>query len=578
MALLLMAYFAEAETVVDVTEHGALPNDGGAKGAARAGDDTQAFKDAIAAAKAVAGPVKLFVPPGVYDFYPNNATQRVCFTSNSTEETSDGVKTIAIDLAGLDDLTIEGRGATFMMRGKMTMLVAEHCKNLSIKGLTFDFKRPTMSELTVTEKGEGYWIGKVHPDSDYTITDNKIRWDGEGWNIYHNLVQPYDHATKTTWRSRDPTSGATSIQDLGDRRVRFNVAGNALRTAVVGRTYQFRNGKRNAAGMWFNRCKNVLVQDVKVRAMHGFGILGQYTENMTFERLVVAPDPKSGRTNASSADVTHFSGCKGLIRIVDSVLSAAHDDALNVHGTHLRVIGKPTSNQVRVRFMHRQTRGFQAFFPGDDVEFTGLKTLLPLGSAKVKAVVVESDSEQLLTLDKNIPASVVIGKDALENVTWTPSLELINCEIKQIPTRGILLTTPRRILIQGNRFYNTRMPAILIEKDADGWFESGRIANLTVKDNLFHECGGREVVLVNPKNSTHDGAVHKNMLFEGNTFVMRNGKAFNFKSTDNVTIRNNQFRMLNGSTPTEESLIQQKNASNIKFIGNTIAPAPTPSP
>jgi hypothetical protein len=307
--------------------------------------------------------------------------------------------------------------------------------------------------------------------------------------------------------------------------------------------------------------------------MHGFGILAQYTENITFERLIVAPDPASGRTNASAADVTHFSGCKGLVRIVDSVLSAAHDDAMNVHGTHLRVIAKPASNQVRVRFMHPQSRGFQVFFPGDDIEFISRTTLLPTGSAKVTAVVMESERDQLLTLDQPVPSAVSVGNDAVENITWTPSVELINCDIKQIPTRGVLLTTRKPILIQGNRFFRTRMSAILIEDDANGWFESGRVLNLSVKKNVFYECGGNGVIRVNPENSSHGGAVHKNLLFEGNEFVMNGNKALSFKSSDSVTILDNKFHMRNGRKTTAQSLTHQSNVSHIKFSGNVSSPA-----
>ncbi|MCP5537498.1 MAG: right-handed parallel beta-helix repeat-containing protein [Akkermansiaceae bacterium] len=571
------APFLAAQTIINVNDHGALPNDGGAKGAARAGDDTAAFKQAIAAAKAAAGPVTLFVPPGVYDFYPDDATQRACFTSNSTETGSHGMKTLAIDVVDVDDLTISAVGATFMMRGKMTMFVAEQCENLTLRGMTFDTRRPTMSELTVTEKGGDYWIGKVHPDSDYSIIGSRVQWLGEGWADYHNMVQHYDPVQKTTWRGGDPTSGVSSIQDLGGNRLKFNVTGGGLGNAVVGRTYQFRNTTRDQIGMWFNHCKDVLMQDVTVRAMHGFGILGQFTENITYERLTVAPDPASGRTNASAADVTHFSGCKGLVRIVDSVLSAAHDDALNVHGTHLRVVAKPAASQVRVKFMHHQTYGFQAFFPGDDIKFISRTTLLPIGSAKVTAVVVENETEQLLTLDQAVPAAVSVGSDAVENVTWTPSFQLINCDIKQIPTRGILVTTRRPVLIQGNRFFRTQMAAILIEDDANGWFESGRVLDFTAKGNVFYECGGGGVVTVNPENSSHGGAVHQNFLFEGNEFVMNSNKAFSFKSSSDIMIRNNKFRMRNGSSPTAQSLTSQSHVTNITFDGNISVSSASPS-
>ncbi len=575
---LLTATSLSAQTVINVADHGAFPDDGGAYSAdhsARAGDDTQPCKDAIAAAKAVGGPVTLLIPPGTYDFYPNNATSRICFTSNSTESSSDGTKTIAIDIVDVDDLTISGMGATMMMRGKMTMLVAEQCDNLTLQGLTFDFKRPTMSEITCVEVGGNYWIGAVHQDSDYAIVGSTIKWIGEGWTLYHNMTQHYDPESETTWRGGDPLSILTSIQDQGNRRLRFNGTAS-LGNAVVGRTYQFRNTTRNAVAMWFNHCTDVLMQDVTVRALHGFGILGQFSENITIERLKVEPDPESGRTNASAADVTHFSGCKGLVRIVDSVLSAAHDDAMNVHGTHLEIKEMPAANQARVRFGQHQSWGFQAYFPGDNIEFIDERTLLPHGSAMVTAVTMLADpKEQLLSFDQNIPGTVANG-DVIEDVSWTPSVELINCDIKQIPTRGILLTTRRPILIQGNRFFRTQMHAILIEDDANGWFESGRVLDLAVRGNVFYECG-EQVIKVDPVNSIHAGSVHENLRFEDNEFVMKGTGAFRLASCGNVTIRNNHFRMRNGSSTPVESMTSQSSVDGISFSGNISEPANNPA-
>ena len=43
------------------------------------------------------------------------------------------------------------------------------------------------------------------------------------------------------------------------------------------------------------------------------------------------------------------------------------NDAINCHGTYLRIVERTTSNLVLVRFMHPQTYGFPAFVPGDVV-------------------------------------------------------------------------------------------------------------------------------------------------------------------------------------------------------------------
>ncbi|MFD0893700.1 right-handed parallel beta-helix repeat-containing protein [Luteolibacter ambystomatis] len=523
-----------------------------------------------------AGP--LSIPAGRYDFFSTNATRRACYTSNSTESGSDAVRTIALDLSDLNNTTVEGHGATLMMRGKMTMLVAERCSGLTLNNLTFDFARPTVSEFTAIEKQSTYWVARVHPQSTYQITGgNRVLWTGEDWSTYHNMVQHYDPATLTTWRGGDPTASATAVTDLGNGTLRFDVPSGSLANVVVGRTYQVRNTTRDQVGMWFNRGSNLTVQDVKVRSMHGFGMLFQFMDGVGLKRIEVAPPSGSGRTCASAADILHFSGCKGLVSITDSKLTAAQDDALNIHGTHLRIVSQPAANQVRVRFMHAQSWGFQAFIPGDQIEFVRKDTLLSYGSASVTVVAMTSDPrEQILTLDANAPAGVVLNSDAVENVTWTPSVEVLNCDIAQIPTRGFLLTSRRPTLIQGNRFFRTQNPAILVEDDAAGWYESGPVRDLTLRGNSFYECG-ENVVQLDPQNTTHSGAVHSNLRVRDNIFTLKGTGGVRTKSTDTVSISANRFRLNNGTSPAASSLVSTTNTTNLAIGVNTTEPSSAPA-
>jgi len=565
---------APGPITLNANDFGAHPDDGGVYHpdvSQRKGDDTLAFRKALATAKekSAKGPVILIVPPGTYDFYPQDASRRIAYTSNCTEGNSSGEKVIAIDFTGINDLTISGKGATFMMRGKMTMLVAEQCKNLTIEGITFDFKRPTMSEITCLEKGDGFWIGQVHQDSDYKIENNRITWVGEGWTLHHNMTQHYDPTNQTTWRGGDPTGKATSIEDLGDRKLKFLVPDGSLKNAVKGRTYQMRNTTRDACAMWFNHCKTVSLRDVTVRFIHGFGILGQFSENFLLKNLTAAPDPKRGRTNVSAADIIHFSGCKGMIQIEDSTLTAAHDDALNIHGTHLKIVEMPAKNQARLRFGQPQSWGFQAYFPGDEIEFVDRETLLPHGKAKVTQVEMLKDPrEQLVTFDSPIPQEVE-KNDVIENVTWTPSVKLLNCRVAQIPTRGILLTTRRPILIEGNTFERTRMPAILCEDDANGWFESGPLHKLTIRNNTF-DHSGTPAISMHPMNRKHAGPVHKNITIENNRFLMDRPHAIALKSCDNVKINKNTFSLQNPKEKTATQLVSQHDSTNVTIEGNQV--------
>lgn len=67
------------------------------------------------------------------------------------------------------------------------------------------------------------------------------------------------------------------------------------------------------------------------------------------------------------------------------------------------------------------------------------------------------------------------------------------------------------------------MSAILIEGDAEGWFESGPVNDVLIRENTFVDCAynggpGNAVIAINPSNSVINAnrPVHKNIRIENN--------------------------------------------------------------
>jgi hypothetical protein len=59
--------------------------------------------------------------------------------------------------------------------------------------------------------------------------------------------------------------------------------------------------------------------------------------------------------------------------------------------------------------------------------------------------------ELLVTLQQPVPKEFQ-HNDVLENVTWTPEVEIRGCRVSRIPTRGFLITTRRRVPVEDNEF------------------------------------------------------------------------------------------------------------------------------
>ena len=76
--------------------------------------------------------------------------------------------------------------------------------------------------------------------------------------------------------------------------------------------------------------------------------------------------------------------------------------------------------------MHPQTYGFEAFVPGDEIEFVNHVNLLAYATNRVKAVQSKSDKEILLTLEQPAPEKIgdhdVDRKRHLDTVGHRPPL------------------------------------------------------------------------------------------------------------------------------------------------------------
>ncbi|WP_339315102.1 discoidin domain-containing protein [Paenibacillus sp. FSL R10-2734] len=510
-------------------------------------DAGDAVRAAIEAAKAAQKPVILDFPPTeTYQFKASTANQVQYFISNTTtkEQTPSSSRKVGLLFKDIDDLTIRGNGSTLLFHGVMTPMVFDRATNIKVNGINIDFNRPVVSEMTVTEVGENYMKASIHPDSWYSIQNNELVWFGEeNWieNGTQNVraVQEYNPATKQTWRVANPLDGTTSTKDLGKREVQFNFSKSP--NLSVGNTFQFRDTTRREQGTLIYRSKNIAWSDVNFYAAPGLGIISQYSENVSLDNLNFAPKTGSGRTNASMADFLQVSGGKGEIRVSNSYFAGAHDDAINIHGTHLQIVQIPASNQVKVQFMHPESWGFDAFAVGDTIDYINKSTLLSKESAVVTDVKRVDDTQIILTLDKPVPSSVTANEYVVENATWTPNVTVKNSTFESIPTRGLLVTTRGSVRIENNTFNGMQMSAILIAHDASSWYESGMVKDVLIRNNTFNN-NGNAVISIDPNTSltNPDKTVHSHIVIDGNQFNKTDGNSEIYaKSVDGFTFTNN---------------------------------------
>lgn len=490
-------------------------------------------------------PVVVTFLPGRYDWQPNGLVHRKLAISN-TNDRPDALKAIAMELAGVQHYRIEGKGAEFFCRGKMIEIHLECCEDIAFNGFSYDYVRPTVSEYRAAEVTDEYAELEIHPDSTYELVDGKLVWVGEGWVLPAEAGWAQTVAEDGTLvRRGGPKIADGRVEELFPRRVRLYFA-EKNPGFKKGITYQHRSFVRECCGVFCDRSADIRYKDVTLHFMHGMGVVSQFSRNLHFDNLRVAPRAGSGRTASAWADVTHFSGCSGQITVENSYLSSANDDAINIHGTHLRVMGREGDRKLTVRFMHAQTFGFAAFRAGDEVQYTDTETLQSLGTGKVESAKLSEDGKSMeLCMAEPVPASVAVNKAVLENVTATPAVTVRNTRVSMVTTRGFLLTTRRPILIENCHFDRTGMPALLMEDDANYWYESGPVHNMTVRGCTFEHCA-EPVISFNPQVQEGDAPVHRNILVENNHFILNKGCYLQAKWVKGLTAQGNRFTLPEG--------------------------------
>lgn len=436
-----------------------------------------------------------------------------CTNTAKKHENPTGKREAAIYLKDKSDITIDGNGATVLVHGKMTPFVFDRCSNITVKNLIVDYACPTMAEITVVSNNDGECVIKINPECLFRVEGSSIIWQGEP----DKNGKPYweDHCVlgRRQVKLLDPATGLFrdfSRADLDFESIEM-LDSNTLKVTLknkniyfpAGAIIQSRNIVRDQTGSMFQRCKNLVFDGLRIKFMHGLGMVSQFCENVTFRNCDLTP--AKNRTAASTADFFQFSGCKGDILVENCKAGGAHDDFINAHGTHLRIIETDkATNGLTLRFMHDESWGFQTFEIGDTIDFIKWDTLIPYASAKVLSFTRINDTDIQVTLDSALP-DIEIGKDVVENATWTPNLYVRNCVFGLTCGRGILCTTRGEVIIENNLFEEVWGPTLLLEDDCNFWFESGYTTHVIFRNNRVVSCNyanmyeGAPVILYSPK-------------------------------------------------------------------------------
>ncbi|WP_433379033.1 right-handed parallel beta-helix repeat-containing protein [Actinoplanes sp. CA-142083] len=526
--------------LLDVTDFGSLDDAG------------PAIRAALRVARATPGPVVLRFPPGEYHVWPQEENRRELYVSNTVgADPRHRIKTVAILIESIDDLLLTGEGARLVVHGLQTTFAVLDSARVRVEGLEFDYAVPTVVDATVADAGPGFRLIRVPAVTRFTVTGRSVLWHGEptpaggfAWWGRNGLdyTQVFDVAAGRARRVDNPLfRDVAAMHRVGEREVRIEY-GHRAQPYDMGLVYAMRRTVRDHPGALITGSADVTLSRLRFRYLHGFGVVAQHSRDLTVEDCEFRPPPGTRRHSAGFADFLQVSGCSGRVVVRDSVFDGSHDDPINVHGTYLRVAEQPRTDTLLLQFAHPETAGLAQFTPGERFEVVDRATLRPVAEAGVRDVRQPGDPGEpltsiVLTADVPLPAGLA-GVSAVENVSRTPSVEITGNVFRNTPTRAVLVTTRRPIRIERNRFERPGMAAIYVSADANEWWESGPVRDLTIRANEFIDPGG-PAILVDPRAPRVDEPVHSGILIEENRFELDGVPAVDATATSGLRLHAN---------------------------------------
>lgn len=423
--------------------------------------------------------LKVILTGQKYIFNPTGATERELYISNHDQANP---KSVGLMLENCENIIIEGEDAEFIYEGRMLPIAAVNVSNLTLSGIHIDFTRPHISQIVIEENHDGNIVYRPEEWVDYEVRDGNFVAKGLGWELTPGAGIAFEKDTRhIVYRTSDIGVGTRNVEQLPDGRIAAKWNNPAL---VPGTRVAMRGWGRPTPGIFIDRCKNVNLTGVKVHYAEGMGLLAQNTENITLSKFGVClrgdSDPRYFTTQA---DATHFSSCWGKITSNDGLYEGMMDDAINVHGTYLRIKQVVDSATVIAQYMHGQSYGFEWGAPGDSIQIVAPRTMELTGdNALVSSIETVNPKEFRITFDRPIAAVESYG---IENLTRTPEVEFCRNTVRNNRARGALFSTPRRTVCADNLFDHTSGSAILLCGDCNGWYETGACRDVTITGNRF---------------------------------------------------------------------------------------------
>lgn len=285
----------------------------------------------------------------------------------------------------------------------------------------------------------------------------------------------------------------------------------------------------------------------------------QFCENVSFDKVDFIPNTKKGRLISSGRDDgMQISNCSGEVVIENCTFRGLMDDPINVHGTSVEIASCEDEKTLICTYTHDQSVGFRWWADsGHTIAILDRKSMTRDFESEIDSYERIDMRSFRLKFRKNIPENILkaLNSDggdklfAAENMTNSPSFVCRNNVFGSCRARGILVSTPKDVLIEKNIFDSSGC-AVLVAGDANGWFESGACGNVVIRENFFTDsclssmyqfCDGIISVCPVVPEPDIEKPFHKEIRIEKNVFYTPDTPVLYAFSTHTLIFEHNRI-------------------------------------
>lgn len=424
------------------------------------------------------------IPPGHYRFHPQSLAN--------------------FALKNVENFTIEATNVTFWLYPfqRVDGIVLDHCRNVTIRGLTVDYYPTTYPQglITAINAEKGYIDFKLDPgystplDVPGQLANAKILH----YDLNGNMIP-----SRLDW--------VRETQDLGNREYRVFPKGGwayKMQTQVVAGTRMALAGRTLRMAFNIKESAQCKLDGVTIYASPHMAIIEHLGEGgHTYYQCRVIRRPDTNRVLACNADIFHTGGTKRGALIDHCEFSHSADDLINVQGFLSMVEGQPTPESVEIICQLEST-----FPAGTSLRFYDFTSLNFKAEAKVvECTPVEEPAKvqtaqnmirdkQLASLKPLLLARVKLDRKVAlsrydfvsDNYRVSPGTTIRNSYFHDGYTRGIILKCTNGV-IENNRLDNIGICSINISIDPH-FMEGPLPTGIIIRNNTITRNGYPDLV------------------------------------------------------------------------------------